>query len=353
MLMDTGKFRSFLVSLLAPVAVVVGLIFFLRPPAPPPASPGRSAVDIDRLFDDVVEKHRAAFSKGPGCMSGGRSEEIWQLYLKGRLLTMAYPNVMEGILLARAGDPSQSPYTRVLAIDLLGNLCRSGWTGPEVVLHQLAASPELSISQAAIRELSAIDKNGRFLDFYRDRCRKVRSAFDAVSYWYDPATVVGMNLVVGASPGEDASEFRLAAREVLVRQGILASPECGETLLRILEGRGESHRLEWALKVARMKSLPGLLPALRRRLDRAQETLSPNASEAERHDYDLMVRDGFNLERDVAEGRVLSLDHDFDLALIAFAELGGTLTAPERKRLIKFGFLGDPRTRLEELLGEK
>lgn len=336
------------------VALAGVLLFLLLPEGLPPASAGRAPEDPERLFDDIAENHRVEVSKRPGCLFG-RQEEVWKLYLKGRLLTLSYPNIMEGVLLTRAADSSRSEHMRSFSIALLGQLYRAGWSSSEATLHRIARDPHPYLSGEALRELAEVDATGRFLDLYRDKCPlQVWPAFDAVSYWHDPTTVAEMRRIAGNHPSNSFPEstLRLRAEETLSRLEILASPECNQTLEGILKGSHSSHRFRWALKVARIRPLPGLLSILRRRLDEAETPLSPDASDAERHDYALVIQAGVDPARELSEGRRLSMsmDEHFDDALIAYAELGGPLNEGERLRLTVFGFVGDPRTRLEEML---
>jgi hypothetical protein len=330
-------------------ALIALLLSDGRRPTARPAS-----VNLETVLDDLLEKQRARMSQPPGCLSAG-NPELRALYFKGRLLTAAYPEILEGLLLSRAGDPTRSPYTRAFAVDRLGELYRSGRTHLEPMLHGWALGPDRYLRGRAIAALAEVDATGRFLDLYRANCTEQGwEAFEAVSCWVDQTTVTEMERIVAQSPGlqHPECELRLEAEEVLARLRILSSPDCDETLLNILDRSDDLRdQFSWALKVGRRKQLPGLLDALRRRLQRVEYRLPPDASEAHRHDFAEMERLCGPVSAQIARGESLVMqDRFYDAALIAYAELGGVLNDAERRRLTLFGFVGDPKTRLEEML---
>lgn len=330
--MSDGARRGILATLALHVLLAAGVIGWSVIMDAPRTPPERTPADEAQILDAILEEHRVETSKGRECLFG-RNEVVWRLYLKARLLTLAYPNIAEGLLLERAVDSARPLQMRALSIGLLGRLYRAGRTHLDAALKEFANGPDPYLGSVAMRELAAVDSTGRFLVLYRNKCRlNSWAAFDAVSCWVDPMTIQDMNRIIADSPGNDffESTLRLSAEEVLAKLRILASPDCDATLERIVEGLISSDRFEWALKVARMKSLPGLLEALRRRLHHVQSPLSPDASEAERHDYAQVVLAGADPARSVAAG--CYIDEHFDDALVAYAELGGELK--DRKSVV-------------------
>jgi hypothetical protein len=113
---------------------------------------------------------------------------------------------------------------------------------------------------------------------------------------------------------------RLAAlsddgRRMAERHSLLRAPDWAQRLEEILIDpcHERSDLTPWALHVAQSRALPGLVDALRDRLDAA-------------------MPDDFR-----------------DDVLLALSELGGELTDDERSRLESFGYLRDPAARLVEL----
>jgi hypothetical protein len=325
----------------------------------PGDSSRRPVLDVRKTLDQALAKHRDWHSHHIPCQLGVPNEEALASWHKQRLLALAYPETMEKLLMTRARNSALDPITRSCCISLLGVLSKSGRKGVDEVLLELANSSDRFICSQAIRELSSVDIEGRHPDLYLRKCREqIWGAFEAVSHWADPSIVREMDRMIADCPGNHwpGSDMRLSAQEVLQKLQILASPDCHKILIKILEGPGnEWERVPWALRVAQVQSVPGLLSAVRRRLDRCENILPENASPEERHDDAILEQAGFNFTAQLAHGRVMSLlcCEGYDEALITYAELGGPLNGIEKSRLTTFGYNCDAEKRLEELLASE
>ena len=347
-----ARTRRLLGALLPTLLLMVGALPFFRPSRPAPQPSERTPAEIEKILDEIVATHRL---KAGRMSCGGRSDDVWMLYLKGRMLALVYPDVMEGLLISRAADPTLDPRHRGYCITLLGELAKAGRQAAAATLLSLSENPDQPIRSLAMRELSKVDLQGEHRRLYLSRCREgMWEAFDAVALWNDPATVQELERIVAASSGDQHPEgdLRLSAQHALKRLGILDSPDWNVQIERILAAPGGGdYDLDWALQVARSRRFPGALEALRRGLDRIENPLPPDASSEERRDFDAMERDGGRITARVAQGRSLGFGDDgFDDALIAYVEMGGTPNEFERDRLYLFGYWGDIRKRLEELL---
>jgi len=327
---------------------------------PTPGDSSRHPVlDVRKTLDQALAKHRDRISHIVPCQLGVPDEEALASWHKQRLLALAYPGTMEKLLVTRARNSALDPITRSCCISLLGVLSKSGRKGVDGVLLELANSSDRSLCSHAIRDLSAVDLEGRHRELYLRKCRdQIWSAFEAVPYWSDSSIVREMNHIIADSPGINwpECEMRFRAQEVLWKLQILASPDCAKLLIGILEGPGNQwEHVPWALRAAQVHSIPGVLSALRRRLDRCENILPENASPEERREYAMLEQAGYNFTAQLAHGRVMSLlcCEGYDEALIAYAELGGSLNGIEKSRLTTFGYNCDPEKRLEELLASE
>jgi hypothetical protein len=320
-----------------------------------PVSAERTPSDVENILDDLIRRHRVEMSKPPPCVLGERAEGAWALHRLARLLTLASPEVMESLLTTRARDPAGDHHARWFCIALLGELSRHGRINVDATLHELARGSDKSLSGSALRELSVTDLDGRYLELYLSKCHeKVWSAFDAVPFWNAQAAIQEMERFVATSPGMyyPESEMRLSAEEVLEKIRILSSGEYDKEVERILSGTSENnHWLPWAVKAAKMRSLPSALNALRRRLDIAENPFHSDASQEERREFAEMERICGTVAEKLAAGCSTGLyDTGFVDTLIAYAEMGGKLNGIEERRLYYLGYGCDPRKRLDELL---
>jgi hypothetical protein len=323
-----GRIRRAVLIFIPLLLLLAGGLSFFRPRRDAPPLPGRSAGEIEQILDDVVHQHAQEAAKGRHPQYAERNERMWMLLLKGRMLALAYPDVMEVALRSRATDASLEPQRRRICIRFLGELSKSGRPSAALTIRSLAESPDRAVSGAALDCLSEIDLQGEHRALYLSRCGDESwDGFEAVALWNDLVTVQEMERIVAASPTDPqlSSGFRLDALNVLKKLRILSSPDWVVQIDTILAGPGDpEEQFRWALKVARARLIPGVLEFLRLRLDRT-ENPPPD-------DHPWMK------------------DVHYDEALIAYAELGGELNEIEKERLYQFGYWGDFRKRLEELL---
>jgi hypothetical protein len=173
------------------------------------------------------------------------------------MLALAYPDVLEGLLISRATDASLDPLGRIYCVCLLGELSKSGRQAAAGTILALAQSPDCAVSSCALWKLSETDLQGEHRRLYLSQCREETGvAFDAVALWNDPATVQEMERIVAASPGIDDPEYelRFSALEVLDQLRILESPDWNVHVERILARPGDSRdRFDWAVKVGEVE----------------------------------------------------------------------------------------------------
>lgn len=154
--------------------------------------------------------------------------------------------------------------------------------------------------------------------------------------------------------GDGSKNFtvQVRAKRALRRIAILTSSDRENTLEQMLLSRNDpdDSKVLWALRIARRTQHPRLLEILRNRLD-AGEVMA-----ASRIEY-LQIRGGSDRTFDATMKSSAALkgssDRYYDDVLVAYAELGGKLTDPEKQRLYTFGYQCDPATRLQELLASE
>ena len=126
---------------------------------------------------------------------------------------------------------------------------------------------------------------------------------------------------------------------------ILESSSRAESLEKLVSGPGEQgypegatpEREDWALKALRLNPGPKTLEVLKMRLQRVEESA--------------IVRGTSKFEPDppTHPNYPLWVDTFYDKLLVAYHELGGKLNEIETARLTQFGYLGDPKERLQAL----
>lgn len=269
---------------------------------------------------------------------------------EGRLCTLSFPEEAERVSFALALDTTSNPDDRDLAIDIVGVLARMGNPRAEPLLGELIMSESERVAAAATRALAAGDVEGRYRELYRQRARRSDlSAIDVLSDWVDDDTKRVLEEIVGREAGFE----RERAWRSLSRIIWLEADNWKLRITSILSSRGrmalQDQDFDWALRVARHRSLPGLLDLLRHRLDEV---------EAEHVEFSKTIwgdADGYDVnhvyEQDfTGSWQVASLDWHFDDVLRAYAELGGKLTELEQQRLHNLGYGNDPRKRLFEFV---
>jgi hypothetical protein len=272
----------------------VGVWFQPAPPSRPAETPSPPSRTLDpRDAPHLLERFMARHESAAGDASGSRFDREKRTGItEARLLALALPDAMVPLLERVAADPARPARNREFAIRILGFL-----PDAEAALVRLAPR-----SGPALRALCGRDLRGDHLPLYL-----ASGDAEAISHWWDPAAAAAMRRLAATSD---------EGRRMSERHDLLRAPDWAQRLEDLLSDacHERSDLTLWALHVAQSRALPGLVSALRERLDAAAP------------------------------------DEFRDDVLIVLSERGGELTDDERSRLESFGYLGDPAARLGELL---
>jgi hypothetical protein len=192
------------------------------------------------------------------------------------------------------------------------------------------------------------DKEGRHRAIYWTKCSERQfDAFEYGPYWVDQQTKQVLTQINEKYDTPSTPDY--SSREALARMAILESPQRARTLDQLISDSWDRKerpqdanlRQGWALRVARFNPTDRTVEFLRRRLDR-----------------DEVVAMGV----EIADGQPLPSTHPgychaarddyYDEALLTYVALGRQPNATETLRLRYYGYLGDPKERLEALLAE-
>jgi hypothetical protein len=269
---------------------------------------------------------------------------------EGRLWALSFPQEAEHLSFALALDTTSHPGDRDLAIDIVGVLASLGNPRAEQLLCELIMSELERVAASATQALAASDAQGRHRELYRQRARRSDlSAIEVLSEWVDDGTKSVLKEIVAREAGIE----RERAWQSLSRLIWLEADNWATRLTSILSSRGrmalQGEHFDWALRVARHRSLPGLLDLLRQRLNEVEgehvELSKVAWGDAEGYDVNHVYEQDFT-----GSFLVASIDWHFDDVLKAYAELGGNLTDLEQQRLHNIGYGNDPRKRLFEFV---
>jgi hypothetical protein len=324
--------------------------------------PTPAAVDPRSAFRKVCLLHATTVTDIAHSNLGRFATEELLHLREARLLARAYPQECMAMAGEVARDPSRTGSERELACFLLSVLAAQHQKEAENQLLALAQNSKDSLSVAALHYLIEADFEGAHRDLYLTKSREGSfasiSALEGISRWMDGVAVEVMKGIVATN--SDAtfpeSEFKGRAEENLQKAEILMGGNAETALLEILQNRESPHRqwTLWSLYVARARQLPGLLPALRQRLDGSEAKAKSLEQKTESFITGLGRTDpgGFEFQF-VASAKVDGMpDQHFDELLVAYSELGGALTDLEKGRLRTFGYLGDAKDKLQELMPE-
>lgn len=325
------------------------------PNSPNSDTDGSTRSYVKSVLEELLSKYRGKLAKAPAHDSGRFVDEAATHFREGRLLTLAYPEYMEGLLISRAKDPTLDSESRAYCAALLGLLSKAGRKDAREALIELVKGSDKRVSQAALSELSKTDLKGQYLDLYLGKCRENELvAFEAVPFWIDASVIREMEIIVAKSPGNSypQCEIRGNAEEALAKIRMLQAPDCDQKLEAILDGSStKKDWFPWAVKAAAMRSLTGTLGALGRHLDRVEKSHENPASEEQRALAERLKEIGADRANALAQGRSPGPYHlNYDDALVAYSELGGELNEIQKRRLYIFGYACNPKQRLEELL---
>ncbi len=306
-----------------------------------PSPSVRSAAPPDKIYSGLLLKHRSASGgkpkPGPGYITRFQLETKYG-FRECRLFALAYPEEAEKLASRTAQDDSADTDDIAAALYILRILAQEKREAPLRLLHQLAEAPASFRSRLALWELGEADQDGIYRALYWKKCEEgVFEAFEAIANFPDPTSVKLLERIRAASSDKSSPTLEAAglASEALEKLRILTQPDFS-TMERLLRDPRDNMLTPWAIRAARKASYPKLMETLRTRLDAGL------TAGRESDSWDMSS---------ITDPHLSSIpDHDFDEVLVAFAEMGGTLTPWERHRLTIFGYAAEPKSRLDQLL---
>ena len=334
-----------------------------KPPLPGPST-APATCDVPKVFSTLLARHSA---KDKAHYAGGRTrfavEEAMGLR-EGRLLALAYPEQFIPLAVAVAADPNRDRWDRLFAVRLLGYLASERHAGAMSALIQLSnqysgvasLTPETKyFANQVIGQISAADADGRQDGFFAQKCAEgFGTAFYALSHKPSSENSALMNSLMAKNEAEaDASLTNRAAVRVQEKYALLQSPDADAWLEECLLNNQSEHfdLTDWALAAARERKMANLPDILRRRLD--QSLADARDLNARRRAAGLSPAETFE-EQVANSGDVDGMgDRFYDGLLLAHAEMGGTLSDLEWRRLRSFGYFVDYGERLGELLSSQ
>jgi hypothetical protein len=319
-------------------------------PAPPPAGP---PADPKVLLFHILDLHRAACREDRNpkyCCSDLRTTSMVEAGFhrtEARLWTLVFPKEAAEFAFAAAQEDAADPDDRALAVYMVQVLALSGDPRAEALLLGITRTGDRRDAAAARIGLNALDPQGEYAEIHRRAALQGEpDAVETLGTWVDNDNTAALQAI--AASGD--SELRWNATRSLLRMGWLKSRDLDSRLKACLSsdlGEGYLH-FDWALRIARNRSLPGLKNILRRRLD---------AGEAAHRSWCASFYDrgegcvpGQGYEREFTERYRIADDDHFDEVLRAYAELGGPLSDLERRRLDFLGYGDNPSRRLFEFV---
>ncbi len=306
------------------------------PPRHPPLSPDQAENLLrgwlaDWAWQSTVREITQPEGAGYCGIRSSRFSNEWDARgTEFRLLVLGYPDLSEDWARRAAENAASPAWERARALYALGILAGAGQRAAETTLLGHCRSLEGPLRSFAILWLAQADRSGRHRESYREWAREGDwAAIEALASWPDPEAVAILRLILGKRVpiihGYAAESLtRLEALDSekwnqLAREAILAEP-----------GRVGS-RYSWALRIGRERKASWLESTLRIRLNSA----------------------GASTLLRLIPPHVMVDDDGFDDALLTLAEIGGTLTGPERAYLWHYGYGCEPRQRLAEVLAER
>jgi hypothetical protein len=302
----------------------------------------------ETIFATILDLHRKALEKdrSPGqCHSDHPTRAMIEFryhVVEARLWTRCFPDQAARIAFPLAKDESANLDDRDLAIRVLGFLVGLENRAAEALLLELVQSGSSHVAAQATWILSKEDRQGRFRKQYCERAlRDDQFATDLLGDWADADSKEVLEQITQ----HQQFEMRATASTSLRRIGWLERPDWASRVASILESRHGTTYLDfdWALRIARQGSLPGLVDLLRNRLREVEVEHAEFCRRA--------FEEGYDTERDFAKTfQIAALDWYFDDLLKVYAEIGGSLTVLEQQRLYTLGYGTDPRKHLFEFV---
>jgi hypothetical protein len=264
--------------------------------------------------------------------------------LQARLLALSNPEEVESFALSIVQDSGADAEKVLFATKVLGILLAQGRKRAEEALKVLVQGTDQEVVPAALEALLANDKDGKERSLYWQICSKdFLPAFQCGPLWTDDPMKQGLQSRAAHYAALKQADY--FSKEALARLSILESPQCAETLGSLVGGPNEQgrpdgwsrEREEWALHVIQLRPTPGALGMLKDRLTRAE-----NGGAG-------LIARGVVLPPPTDLSYPSWADKNYDKFLVAYLQLGGQLNEAETSRLTYFGYLGDPKERLQVL----
>jgi hypothetical protein len=308
--------------------------------APPPVANGNH-----EIFTGILGEHRHArlTIRDDSRNSQFMREEMWHLR-ELRLFALAYPKEAEEEAIVIAGDRTHEGVDRHAAFFVLARLAERGSVAVKAVLLEIASRTDDELRDLALAGLAGADLEGKHLSLYRQRAREgALGAVALLSRWADSECMAALQEIYErgkTAPAPEGVASYMAGQGMEQIRILMESPDVGKELGNVFAPnsprRGWQWKL-WALDAAKAKGLlPAILPSLKSWIDAADKRASDSGADIERADY--AATTGSELYDDV---------------LVAYAQGGGSLADTHKRRLRKFGYWGDPKERLTELLAEQ
>ena len=315
----------------------------------PPASAALQSVSSATSFSQMLEKFTAARKEfGPWGSHDKRSSFALDLTygtLQARLLALSNPEEAESFALSIVRDGGADSEKVLFATKILAILLAEGRKQAEETLKALVQGSDKEVVPVALEALLANDKEGKNQSLYWHICSKdFQPAFQCGPLWTDNLTKQGLESRAAQYAALNQDDYY--SKEALARLSILESPQCAETLRQLVrgpnrDGRPEGWTLEredWALHVIQLHPTAETLEVLKERLTRA-----------ENGGADLIAR-GVVLPPPTDLSYPSWADKNYDKFLVAYLQLGGKLNEAETSRLTYFGYLGNPKEKLQALM---
>jgi len=318
---------------------------------PNPSASRPAEMDAKALFDRLFNGYKMAMARGGHPPTTRFASEAYFKLREARLLALVEPDQVINFAFATASDPSRSVLERLFGVRLLRFLLEEGSKKAESQLLLIAHDREREVSMGALYALAAQDNAGTHRALYQQKCSEGwEEAFDLLSFWPDSSLRGWVTKLESASD----KNLEFIASELKERLEVIHSSASAtriQGLISRVDGDVERWTL-WAIKAAKVSSVPGLREALRSRLDWAFR----NASERHEAVRALLQPDpdkpSFEENYTKARGVASFPDPVHDEVLLEFARSGGQLTELEKQRCRYFGYFCDPKERLAELLAE-
>jgi hypothetical protein len=317
---------------------------------PPAATP--ALVGTKELMDKCLSRYLLAKAKNA-------TRHVMQLqsfdydasmgYTPGRLFAQAYPSEAFALSVPLVEDERADPDRRAYALYLIGIVAASGNREAEDFLFK-TASKSGAVADLALQSLHALDLDAKYAALYLEKCKQGNfNGMIAVMGRYDPSAYSALAQMEIANPGKTYPESAIGAlaHQGLEKMKILHSnwqPEIRRLLLDVRGPRDEW--IDWTLRVATTRSLPGLAEVLKERLLKTEEDVAETAREYGKGPQ------GNAIPKD-REIEFWGQDVHYDDVLLAYWKLKGPLNEVETQRLWKYGYLGDPKSRIDEFLDPK